>query len=236
MAERPVFISDPATPSLIREHLVQFKWVPGMAISQAQKCIVSLHASVKKLPGVEKVLDISSKSPVHLGVALSAFNLRITLGTMVTTVESAYQGSKVFRRGGPYEDILVAPPMQAKRDPRIREGGPMSSFRLMGEEWPLEPKSAFYDWLYITALRENAEQARQLAEYDAFTDIAFNPAKSINCQARAAALYVALLESGQLNQALASQAAFLDLLQEAGFGSSAQSSPGLFGDRLAEDG
>ena len=206
-----------------------------MALSQAQKCIASLHEAATQLPGVEKVLDISSKSPVHLGVALSAFNLRITLGSMVTTVESAYQGSKVFHSGGPYEDILSAPPMQAKRDPRIREGGSMSSFRLMGEEWPLEPKSGFYDWLYITALCENIENAQQLLDYDAFTDIAFNPAKSINCQARAAALYVALVKSEQLDQTLESQASFLDVLQQAGFGVSAPTSEGLFEEVSGED-
>lgn len=39
-------------------------------------------------------------------------------------------------------------------------------------------------------------------EYDAFTDIAFNPQKSINCQAEAAAIYVSLKKQGLLEEAL----------------------------------
>ena len=37
---------------------------------------------------------------------------------------------------------------------------------------------------------------RQIRERDGFTDIAFNPKKSLNCQARSAALYVALARDG----------------------------------------
>ena len=35
-------------------------------------------------------------------------------------------------------------------------------------------------------------------EFDAFTDIEFNPNKSLNCQARAAALFVAMKKLGRL--------------------------------------
>ena len=48
--------------------------------------------------------------------------------------------------------------------------------------------------------------------YEAFTDIEFNPDKSINCQARAAALYVSLRREGVLEKALSSQTAYLELL------------------------
>lgn len=37
-----------------------------------------------------------------------------------------------------------------------------------------------------------------LLEYDGFTDIEFNPQKSLNCQAKAAALYVSLCRNGLL--------------------------------------
>ena len=65
---------------------------------------------------------------------------------------------------------------------------------------PLIPRTAFYDWLYINALMENADLAEQVMEYDAFTDIEFNPNKSINCQARAAALFVAMKKLGRLEE------------------------------------
>ena len=54
----------------------------------------------------------------------------------------------------------------------------------------------FYDWLYIRALAQNSELALSLMEYNAFTDIAFNPKKSINCQANSAALFVSLKKQG----------------------------------------
>ena len=45
---------------------------------------------------------------------------------------------------------------------------------------------------------ENKELADELLQYDSFTDIEFSPEKSKNCQARAAALFVALHRKGLL--------------------------------------
>ena len=57
----------------------------------------------------------------------------------------------------------------------------------------------------------NPELAQEVREFDAFTDIEFNPAKSINCQAAAAALYVSLCRNGKLEEAMSSREAFLSL-------------------------
>jgi len=51
-----------------------------------------------------------------------------------------------------------------------------------------------------------------LYKYDAFTDIAFNPAKSINCQARSCALFVSLMKHGLLQEAVVSPQGFVNLL------------------------
>jgi len=48
--------------------------------------------------------------------------------------------------------------------------------------------------------------------YDAFTDIEFNPDRSINCQAYSLALFRALQERNLLSEALASKEAFLDVV------------------------
>jgi hypothetical protein len=69
-------------------------------------------------------------------------------------------------------------------------------------DWGLEPKTAFYDWLYINALHKHPELAEQVLLYSAFSDIAFNPERSINCQAYAAALYISLHERGLLTDEL----------------------------------
>lgn len=85
----------------------------------------------------------------------------------------------------------------------------LSSFKLDGVRWPLEPKTAFYDWLYLNALKANPELAAAVETYDAFTDIEFNPDRSLNCQARSAALWISLRHAGLLDEALSSREAFL---------------------------
>lgn len=146
-----------------------------------------------------------------LGEQLSAFNLTLKPDGQrrEVPVECAFQGSKVFDRGGPYPDLLEASPADAKRDGRLQDSGRLIGFRLSGEDWPNEPPTAFYDWIYINALHSRSQLAEAVLGYDIFTDIAFNPEKSINCQASAVALYVALVRRKMLDAVLKSRNAFL---------------------------
>jgi len=173
-----------------------------MAMSQSRKSIASLHAEGRKQIEVSDVLEISSKSPTELGVALSAFNLmiRTVKHEREFSVECAYQASKVFERGGPFVDLLNVKSIDAKRDPRLNQNGRLTNFRFFGVDWDLEPRTAFYDWLYINALHKRPELAEQVLMYRAFSDIAFNPQRSVNCQAYAAALYVSLHERALLTE------------------------------------
>jgi hypothetical protein len=184
----------------VEEVVLDFEWYPGFAKSQAQKSIASLHAAARER-GLSPVLEVSSKSDTALGVALSAFNLKLRLGDQVMSVEVAFQGSKVFEHGGPFHDLYNASSRDAKTDERIRSCGQLVGFNLLGQEWPTEPQTYFYDWLYITALSQHPEAAREVVEFVAFSDIAFNPGKSLNCQARSAAVFVALSKQGLLAQA-----------------------------------
>jgi hypothetical protein len=154
----------------------------------------------RQLLGVSNPLEVSSKSPDELGVRLSSFNLKFTTERGRTlTVEAAFQGSKVFARGGPYRDIFDMAPRDAKRDIRLKDSGALVAFSFFGSVWPLEPRTAFYDWLYINALVKNEDLASEVLRYDAFTDIEFNPEKSVNCQARSVALYCSMVRIGQLD-------------------------------------
>jgi hypothetical protein len=76
----------------------------------------------------------------------------------------------------------------------------------------LEPRTAFYDWLYLNALHRQAELRADVMEYQAFTDIAFNPERSINCQAYSASLYVALAKRGVIDQVLESKETYLQAI------------------------
>ena len=106
----------------------------------------------------------------------------------------------MFEHGGPYPDLLTVSPREAKRDERLRTGGKLTGFVFDGKDYPTEPKTAFYDYLYITALLENPVLAETVLSYDAFTDIEFNPQKSLNCQAAAAARFVSLHRLGLLKE------------------------------------
>jgi len=215
MATRPIFTPTLNGKLLVLTHHVEFEWFPGMALSQSRKSIASLHAAARKQIEVSDVLEISSKSPTELGVALSAFNLmiRTVKHEREFSLECAYQASKVFEHGGPFVDLLNAKSIEAKRDPRLNQHGRLTKFRFFGMDWDLHPRTAFYDWLYINALHKRPDLAKQVLTYRAFSDIAFNPERSINCQAYAAALYVSLYERGLLtDEVLKNQQAYLSVI------------------------
>ena len=155
-----------------------------------------MHEAAKKKE-IHPVLEISRKSKSVLGVSLSAFELSLrTQGTKTISVESAYQGSKVFEDGGPFHDLYEVSSREAKRDPRLRNSGEVTAFEFFGREFPIEPQTAFYNWLYMTALSQREPPVLpDLKRFRGFSDIAFNPKRSINCQARAVAVYVALNSS-----------------------------------------
>lgn len=184
-----------------------------MATVQSQKSIDSLHKAGEEI-GISPILEISSKSKDELGVSLSAFNLSFTTKKYKKTlsVETAFQGSKVFERGGPYSDLYDKTSREAKKDLRLKESGNLIHFKFFGETFDLRPTTLFYDWVYINALRQSEELSSQVLKYNGFTDIVFNPDRSLNCQAYSAALYVSLCRSSKLDDALASRQSFLEIL------------------------
>ena len=209
MANRPVYLPYLKGQALVTPVAVEFTWVAGMAVSQKQKSIRSLHEAAAKR-NIVRALEISSKSENPLGVQLSAFNLPFVMPNgLKTTVENAFQAGKVFRHGGPYTDLLNKSPREAKKDPRLSSSGDLIGFRLEAEEWPTRPVTAFYDWIYLSALKQSPGLAEQLLDFDGFTDIEFNPERSLNCQAASAALFVALSKRGELENATASRDDFI---------------------------
>ena len=133
---------------------------------------------------------------------------------LLRAVECAFQSSKVFENGGPYTDLIFKTSREAKKDPRLKESGKLIAFKYFKTEYPLEPKDYFYNWIYINALHLNKDLANEILEYDSFSDIEFNPQKSINCQAKAASIYVGLRNSGKIDNALESHEHFLDIVYQ----------------------
>ena len=196
MANRPFFIPNDNKDELVKTELVDFKWFSGFAKVQKQKSISSFHENISKQFKYNKILEISTKSKDKLGVKLSAFNLKINFKDKEYFLESLFQGSKVFSNEGPYEDIYKKESIDAKKDERIKRSD-LKEFSFFGEKFTLE--FDFYSWLYFLALKQNKKLTGEILHYQAFTDIEFNPEKSLNCQAYSAALYLSMIKNKILN-------------------------------------
>ncbi len=162
------------------------------------------------------ISSIKNGGITELGTQLSAFNLMLkTKSGKKISVESIFQSSKVFSEGGPYKDIMDMSSRDAKKDERLKNSGNLIAFEYRNIRWELEPKTAFYDWIYLNALNLNDDLKQQALEYDAFTDIEFNPQKSINCQAYSIALFVALTKRNLLvGGAIPPKDEFISLIEQ----------------------
>jgi hypothetical protein len=208
MAERPIFIPLYDGVEFVSEIFLKLTWHSGFAPVQKKKNVKALHESASA-SGYRDVLEISTKSDQIVGNRLSAFHLKV----FEIPLESTFQGSKVFENGGPFTDLYTVPVRDAKRDPRLRESGKLIAFQFRNIRFPTEPKTAFYDWLYITALFPFRDWLVNLKRYTAFSDIEFNPAKSINCQARSCALLLSLIKRDMLTEDILQPERFIELLK-----------------------
>ena len=192
MANRPFFIPSINEENLVETQTVEFKWFSGFAKTQKQKSVISFHENISKEFKIDRILEISTKSENKLGIKLSAFNLKIKFKKKEYFLESLFQGSKIFSDQGPNEDIYEKSSIDAKKDKRIKRSD-LKAFSFFGETFSLD--FDFYSWLYFIALNQNKRLKVEILNYEAFTDIEFNPEKSLNCQAYSAALYSSMVKN-----------------------------------------
>ena len=84
-----------------------------------------------------------------------------------------------------------------------------------GADYPLSPATVFYDWIYLNALLPHHEWLNRLQRWAGFTDIEFNPERSLNCQARSCAVFVSLHRRGLLESTAQNFETFKTLMQRA---------------------
>lgn len=219
MAIRSVFVSKDEYP-FFEEISVEFDWFPGFALSQKRKSQISLHKNYQSKYPKDKVLEISSASLYSLGAALSAMNLTKKTNLGLTSVESAFQSSRIYGNGngeiGPFPEYLFLPGRDCKRLVKKASKGQISYKYRFDDMIFFAPEyhiSLFYDYLYLNALseKENLAVAQALLDqgYTAFTDLA---TLSLNCQARSAAIYVALVRNGLIDK-VRNYDSYLDLFR-----------------------
>ena len=207
MAEKSVFISKSEYPFFEEVH-VNIDWFGGFALSQKRKCQIGLHQNFLIAYPDEKILEISSSSLMSIGMKLSAMNLSKRTRKGLTTVESAFQSSRIYSDGlrtvGPFPEYLFLSGRECKKLVKEASKG-MHSYRYEFDGLtfyaPAHHISQFYDFLYLNALLEpeNKEVREKLLQegYAAFTDLA---TKSLNCQARSAAIFVGLVRAGLVDE------------------------------------
>ena len=216
MAQRPAFSlsTNASTFHPVTVAYYAFNWAPGMSAVQKRQNVLSLHQSIRERILGARMLEVSTKSTDPLGIALSAFNLATTRNGSRYCVESLYQASKTFENGtGPFPDLYDKPSMIVRKALTPYADIPLRSFVWHDQLWPLEPKLAFYTWLYCRTLHH--PQNRVLAEklvsngYTHFTDIEYNPRRTLNSQSFAVAYYLHLIRTGEADSQLATRESFL---------------------------
>ena len=99
--------------------------------------------------------------------------------------------------------------LEAELEARDQE---LIGFEYLSETWPLDPPAALYDYIYLQAitqlLSQHPEAGNELAVFEAFTDVEFNPKKSLSCQARTCSLFIGLGGLEPVRRLLADPSAF----------------------------
>lgn len=172
----------------IAKGVMEFKWEPGMSTAQKTRSCKNLHNALLNAYRLT-AMDISSASPTKLGKALSAFNLMYK----GYSVESWYQGSKVYKDGTVSHDLYGKDSLTCKLEAKKRGMCDFVGFNYKGTIMPTEPRTVFYDWLYLNAMVDTYGTDLDLSEYDAFTDV--QAVLDIDaCQARSVCIYKLLQE------------------------------------------
>lgn len=188
---RAIYISTEKAP-YCETRFLTFDPYKGMNITvKRRNAQAAADLYVKAFHG-RKPLEVSSASDCEEGIHLSALKLTDKKGY---TVECKFQSAKTFEHGGPYTDLLTAG-RNPKRDERLKNSGKLICFTLFDVKYPLQPATAFYDWIYIQTLADNPALASFVSQHDTFSDISFNPERQYNCQAEACAVYSGLVSAG----------------------------------------
>lgn len=192
----------------IASNAYDIKWNGGFSLSQKSKNIDELHYLISSEFNVPKdsILEVSTKSSIEVGKILSSFNLKLEVNGVNYPLENVYQSSKVFRSTLgviQYNEVLKTTPSKAKEVLKQQDHKTLIGYKFMDKDFPLNPPFMFYDWIYIRAVSQVLNIGDIVLRYHYYTDIEFNPTRSVNCQARSLVLYKWLIINDKLKDYLA---------------------------------
>jgi|LFRM01.1.fsa_nt_gb hypothetical protein len=209
MAKRLYFIAKPSYQGLIVEKTINFEYFRGQDPKQTEKSIESMQHAIKAYESGGKVLEVSKYSPSLLGKQLSSLNLEYENNEGRSyPVINIFESSKVFENGGPYRDLLHVDLKDLDEDPRLKESGRLLGFHFEDEPYSLEPRSLFFDYIYISALHQQKEIQEKLLEFDMISDVTYQMGKMFASSARACAYFISLKRTNKLESALESLDSF----------------------------
>ena len=197
----------------IYEKEFTFDFFGGFSLSQKQKTIDAFHISIAK-EGIDDILEISRKSKNPIGNLLSAFNLMLDINNHKYPLECVYQSSKVFNYNIQFNEALMLSPFEAKKLIKNEVENRkliLTGFNCFGIEFPLNPTTIFYDYIYVLALSQNPNIASKVINYYCFTDVEFNHKKQFASQARSCAIYKYLHENNMIKKTLEDIAMFKEI-------------------------
>lgn len=220
------------------EKVVEFEWFSGMSWQQRQKSSLSMLHELSTLGYTP--IEISRRAvDQDFGAQLSAFHLKLNKINVENIFQAykkfndggpyfdllyvdpklarndcrlqTYESKKPcqtyqveYKNKGFYDDDAVCTFCRTRKSRRL------TNFTSGKEEWDTEPKSMFYDAIYIAALLQNKQLSDRLLNYNAFTDIEFNQQIAysqlkgpFNCQARSCAIFVTLKNANYSDEQIA---------------------------------
>lgn len=161
---------------------------------------IKQYGQIQGLDPTDKILEVSSACQDYLGKGLSALTMTIMSPVGICSVESLYQGSKLFELGGPYTDLYLKKPYVARNDPRLKGSGRVIGYSYFNDYWPESPVIGLYTWLYFNAYRSLDPSLQfQIEQYSYYSDIFYNGNQQVNTPARSLAISIALCELGHWN-------------------------------------
>lgn len=172
MANRPIYIATGDINNPFTEDNINFEWVYGYSYINKCKRRDSLKSEIAKIYNIDNWLEVSSISDKDIGKRLSALNLMLTLtSNNKYSVEDIYQKSKIYK-----DNHIIG-------------------FKFNNTEFENTPYGMYYDYIYMVALYQNSDYHELIKDYYLFTDLFFNPNKSLNTQARAIAIFKTLYDN-----------------------------------------